>query len=84
VPGSAQRPRLVQIAASLRDRIAEAHDKGWKGEVAGLEVSVAAAEQKLRLIDELTARHTVTYLGMPDFSSSVGRTSATQARPCPP
>ena len=28
--------------------------------------------------------HTVTYLGMPDFSPSVGRTSPPDARPCPP
>jgi hypothetical protein len=32
---------------------------------------------------ELTARHTVTYLGMPNFSSSVGRASP-DVRPCPP
>ena len=82
-PDPAQRPRLVQITASLRDRIAEAHQQGWKGEVAGLEVSIAAAEQKLRLIDELSARHTVTYLGMPDFSASVGRASPPDTRPCP-
>jgi hypothetical protein len=71
------------IIFRLRDRIAEARQKGWKGEVAGLEVSIAAVEQKLRLIDELTARHTVTYLGMPNFSSSVGRASP-DVRPCPP
>jgi integrase len=83
-PDPAQQHRLEAILANLRDRLTEAHEKGWKGEVAGLEVSIAAAEQKLRLIDELTARHTVTYLGMPDFSASVGRTSPSDARPCPP
>jgi hypothetical protein len=60
---------------SLRARLAEAREHGWGGEIAGLEVSIAAAEQKLAAMDQLAARHQVTHLGMPDFRPSVGRSS---------
>ncbi|MBV9857128.1 MAG: site-specific integrase [Streptosporangiaceae bacterium] len=74
-PDPAQRPRLADILASLRARLAEAREQGWGGEVAGLEVSIAAAGQKLQAMDQLAARHQVTHLGMPDFRPAVGRSS---------
>jgi len=43
----AQLPRLTEIHTNLIARLAEAHERGWAGEVDGLEVSLAAAEQKL-------------------------------------
>ncbi len=42
-PDPAQRQRLEDILASLRARLAEAREQGWGGEIAGLEVSIAAA-----------------------------------------
>jgi hypothetical protein len=44
-------------------------------EVAGLEVSIAAAGQKPRAMEQLAARHQVTHLGMPDFRPSADRSS---------
>ncbi len=46
-PDPAQLSRLTEIHANLIARLAEAHQRGWAGEVDGLEVSLAAAEQKL-------------------------------------
>jgi hypothetical protein len=46
-PDPAQQPRLVEIIENLNARLAEAHERGWLGEVEGLEASLAGAEQKL-------------------------------------
>lgn len=46
-PDPAQRDRLVEIRDNLTARIAEAQREGWLGEVEGLRVSLAAAEDKL-------------------------------------
>ncbi|MEV4539300.1 tyrosine-type recombinase/integrase [Asanoa sp. NPDC049518] len=43
-----QRPRLMEIIDSLSERIQEAQAQGWLGEVQGLQVSLNAAETKLR------------------------------------
>jgi len=58
-------------------RIAEATREGWLGEVEGLNVSLAAARQKLSQIDEQAARRTTVHLGIPDFSSVAGRNVTT-------
>ncbi|MET9887140.1 site-specific integrase [Streptomyces sp. NPDC006430] len=46
-PDPAQKRRLDEILANLRERLAEAHERGWLGEVEGLEITIAAAERKL-------------------------------------
>ncbi|MFF4732690.1 tyrosine-type recombinase/integrase [Streptomyces mirabilis] len=46
-PDPAQRHRLDEILANLRERLAEAHERGWLGEVEGLEFTIAAADRKL-------------------------------------
>lgn len=43
----AQKPRLEEIHANLVDRLAEAKEQGWLGEVAAIETTMAAAAQKL-------------------------------------
>ncbi|WP_225859113.1 hypothetical protein [Streptomyces albicerus] len=53
-PDPAQRPRLVDIRDNLIARIAriaEAEREGWLGEVDGLEVGLAGAEEKLAQLD---------------------------------
>jgi hypothetical protein len=80
-PDPAQRHRLSGILDSLRARLAEAREQGWGGEIAGLEVSIAAAAQKLQAMDQLAARHQVTHLGMPDFRPSTGRSSGAAGGP---
>ncbi len=46
-PDPSQRHRLIEIRDNLAARIAEARKEGWLGEVEGLEVSLAGAEEKL-------------------------------------
>jgi len=50
-PDPAQRPRIAEIRDNLLDRIAEAEREGWPGEIEGLKVSLAGAEDKLAQID---------------------------------
>jgi len=57
----AQRTRLAEIIENLQARQAEARDKGWLGEVQGLQVSLDAATNKLATLD----RSQQTYLGLP-------------------
>ncbi|MFF3420843.1 hypothetical protein ACFYW9_40310 [Streptomyces sp. NPDC002698] len=66
-------PRLEEIHANLLHRLQEAEEQGWLGEVAAIEASLAAAEQKLAAMRDVAARHTTVHLGMSDFRSSAGR-----------
>jgi hypothetical protein len=72
-PDPDQRRRLIEIGDNLRDRIAEAQREGWLGEIAGLDATLAAAEQKLQTVQQLTTRHGAVSLGMPDFRTTTGR-----------
>jgi hypothetical protein len=65
---------LQEIHANLVDRLAEAKEQGWLGEVAAIETTMAAAEQKLDAMR--IARSTTVHLGLPVLRSSVGRSSA--------
>jgi hypothetical protein len=71
----AQMPRLEEIHANLIDRLAEAKEQGWLGEVAAIETTMAAAAQKLDAMHTLTIRGTAVHLGMPDVHTSTGRSS---------
>ncbi|WP_244320611.1 hypothetical protein [Streptomyces melanosporofaciens] len=46
-------------------RIAEAKMEGWLGEVEGLQVSLAGAEEKLRQLDRGHGQHAAVDLGIP-------------------
>ncbi|MGH3322445.1 MAG: tyrosine-type recombinase/integrase [Streptosporangiaceae bacterium] len=61
----AQRHRIVEIRDNLLARIAEARREGWLGEVDGLKVSLAAAQQKLSQLDDRAHRKGTVHLGMP-------------------
>ncbi len=74
-PDPGQQPRLLEIRDNLQARITEARREGWRGEIAGLEATLQAAEQKLGTMRQIVARHGVTHLGMPEFRETVGRTS---------
>ena len=55
-----------------KTRIAEAGREGWLGEVEGLKVSLAGAEDKLAQIDAALQRQATTVqLGMPAFPGIV-------------
>jgi Phage integrase family len=66
-PDPAQRPRIAEIRGNLLARIAEAEREGWPGEVEGLKVSLAGAEDKLAQIDRRSRTGTPVRLGMPGF-----------------
>ena len=73
-PDPAQRARLEEIRANLRDRIAEAEREGWLGEIEGLKVSLAGTEDKLDQIDAaLQRQEQAVHLGMPAFPDIAGR-----------
>jgi hypothetical protein len=69
----AQRPRIEEIRANLLARIAEPEREGWLGEVEGLKVSLAGAEEKLAHLDQRAARSAVQ-LGIPAYREVAGRT----------
>ena len=72
----AQRARLEEIRDNLHARIAEAEREGWLGEVDGLKVSLAGAEDKLAQIDATLRRRTdAVQLGMPTFTNLAARIS---------
>ena len=64
-PDPAQRGRLEEIRGNLIDRIAEAHREGWLGEVEGLEISLAGAEEKLAQLDRRGSAKSAGDFGMP-------------------
>jgi len=66
-PDPAQHDRLVEIRDNLTARIAEAQREGWLGEVEGLQVSLAGANDKLAQIDrrDPSRNRTTVDLGMP-------------------
>ena len=64
-PDPVQRPRLLEIRDNLSARIAEARREGWLGEVEGLQVSLAGAEQKLLQLDRPPAEPRLVDLGIP-------------------
>ncbi len=69
LPDALARPRptapLVEIRDNLTARIAEAEREGWLGEVEGLQVSLAGAEDKLAQIDRRSHAPPAVTLGIP-------------------
>ncbi|MEU5930874.1 hypothetical protein AB0L49_49230 [Streptomyces antimycoticus] len=74
-PDPSQRDRLTEIRDNLLDRIAEAQREGWLGEVEGLEISLAGAEDKLAQLDG-GLKPAVIHLGLPSFGRIAGRLSS--------
>jgi hypothetical protein len=54
-PDPTQADRLDAIITSLGERIEEARERGWNGEVEGLEVSLAAARDKRQRMVRITS-----------------------------
>jgi integrase len=77
-PDPAHKPRLLEIRANLTERIDEARQHSWLGEVDGLQATLAAADQKLELMDDLAHRRRTVHIGMPAIP-----TGATHDQPHP-
>jgi integrase len=69
-PDPTQRDRLSEIRDNLTARIAEAEHQGWLGEVDGLKISLAGAEDKLAQIEQRTRNQNTIELGIPTPASS--------------
>jgi len=67
-PDPTQRGRLIEIRDNLTARIAEAQREGWLGEVEGLQVSLASAEDKLAQVDRRSPRQATVDLGIPTLT----------------
>ncbi|WP_406011728.1 site-specific integrase [Streptomyces sp. NBC_00984] len=82
-PDTAQRARLADIRDNLIARIAEAELEGWLGEVEGLQVSLAGAQDKLAQLDaEVTRRSNTVSLGMPALGQiALGRRETKESSP---
>lgn len=63
-PDPAQRPRLEEIVANLYERLSEARERGWIGEVEGIQVSIAAAQDKLARMSRIVS------LGIPTLRTN--------------
>ncbi len=72
----AQIPRLEAIHANLLDRLREAKEQGWLGEVAAIETTIAAATQKLETMRAVATQRSTTNLGMPQLHLTAGRSNS--------
>ncbi|MEU3658083.1 site-specific integrase [Streptomyces sp. NPDC032161] len=68
-----ERPRLEEIRDNLSGRIVEAEREGWLGEIEGLQVSLAGAEEKLAHLDAEQLRRKTVDLGIPTFNQIAAR-----------
>ncbi|MFI6360572.1 hypothetical protein ACIBJF_50560 [Streptomyces sp. NPDC050743] len=81
-PEPDQRGRLVEIRDNLLARIMEAEREGWLGELEGLEVSLAGAQDELAQLNaEQARRSTAVDLGIPNFPDIAGRHGSAPLQP---
>ncbi|MFJ8747612.1 hypothetical protein ACIRL2_50840 [Embleya sp. NPDC127516] len=64
---------MEEIRDNLIARVAEAEREGWLGEVEGLRVSLAGAEDKLAQIDRRPRNGTAVDLGLPNLRDQQGK-----------
>ncbi|MCP2275018.1 hypothetical protein [Nocardia amikacinitolerans] len=64
-PDPAQEPRLLAIVVNLNDRLREATERGWLGEVDGLQISLDAANQKLIQMRKIRSQARIVDLPAP-------------------
>jgi hypothetical protein len=79
-PDPAQRPRIAEIRHNLIARIAEAEREGWPGEIEGLKVSLAGADDKLAQIDRRSRASAPVSLGMPSTAAPSKEPDDTRSR----
>ncbi|RMI47914.1 site-specific integrase [Actinomadura harenae] len=70
-----ERPRLERIHDNLVERITEAEEHGWLGDLEQLGVTLAAAKGKLAQLDARAKHAGAPNLGMPTFREVAGRTA---------
>jgi hypothetical protein len=80
VAGPGPAARLVEIRDNLIARIAEAEREGWLGEVEGLQVSLAGANDKLAQLDHRARNTAAIDLGIPTVRRSAAHRHATSLK----
>lgn len=80
-PDPAQRPRIAEIRDNLTARITEAESEGWLGEIEGLQISLAGANDKLAQIDRRRHARQPVDLGLPAMPSQQQREIAMPVSP---
>ena len=80
-PDPTQRDRLVEIHENLIARIIEAKREGWLGEVQGLQISLAGAEDKLAQIDKRPNGRGTVHLGTPTMAQSTEQAETQPGKP---
>jgi len=75
-PNPEQQPRLLEIRDNLIGRIAEAEREGWLGEIDGLKISLAGANDKLTQLDRRTTTSTTVNLGLPQVGGPISNRAA--------
>jgi hypothetical protein len=68
-PEATQQHRLLEIRDNLIARIAEAEREGWLGEVEGLQISLAGAEDKLAQLNRRNSSTNTEDLGIPTVTT---------------
>lgn len=72
-PDPDQMDRLQEIIANLTDRVAEAEQNNWLGEVEGLKISLSGAEDKLTQMQSSLETPRSVDLGMPSRPQAQAR-----------
>jgi hypothetical protein len=76
-----QRQRLAEIVDNLRQRLHEAHERRWLGEIQGLQISLDSARAKLATVGRLTERPDWTHdAGPAQLSTAAHATTCGQLR----
>ncbi|WP_329492956.1 site-specific integrase [Kitasatospora herbaricolor] len=83
IVGPGELARLEEIRENLNSRIIEAENEGWIGEVEGLSVSLAAAEEKIAQINRSQElKSSSVFLGLPSVHDLAVRTEAGPGPEC--
>lgn len=77
-PDPKQLGRLTEITENLDARLAEAHNRGWLGEIEGLEASLTAAHQKLTSMRRAATSAGVAVEPRPSVTISPSRARTTR------
>jgi hypothetical protein len=70
-PSPSQRHRIAEIRDNLIARIAEAEREGWPGEIEGLKISLAGANDNLAQLDRRSQLPAPVNIGMPALPCTI-------------
>ena len=83
-PSPSQRHRITEIRDNLIARIAEAEREGWPGEIEGLKISLAGANDNLAQLDRRSQLPAPVDIGMPALPRATEDTHTLPPPAAPP